>query len=167
MTDYGKIIVRGGEFYPTEEFIRTPEHDLFRIIMSQTADPELVASLLNFDSVHNRLFGEHPVLHEAVGQAHHYAGARCILETAWNDPRLRSLFDSGDYIDKYGRTVFQRMKESRIPKKEDLCDELYKTWEDSQTPPQPKPAVPSFGLMTPFAVPSFGLMTQPEHCALF
>jgi hypothetical protein len=147
MTDYGKIVVRGGEFYSPEGFIQQKRHDLFKIIMSQTADPELVVSLLNVDSVRNRLFGEYPVLHEAVEQASHYAGARCILETAWNDPQLRPLFDNLDYIDKYGRTVFRRMKESRIPKKEDLDEEIYKAWENLQTPPPPPP--------------------EPEYCTLF
>jgi len=110
MTTY-RLTVRNGKIDSKE--LESSPPAIFGMLYGDRSIGAIAKALDEGSWVSLRLRG-HPLLHEAVSQAY-YAGARCVLELAWADPRYRPLFESPDYLDHYGLTVIGRMAKRAPP----------------------------------------------------
>jgi hypothetical protein len=86
--------------------------DLHELIYSHTPDSEQIKKLLQAYYPHAEDEASrylHPLLHEAAEQMA-YLGANMILWHAWNDEKFKPLFNSPNYVDRYGKRVWQRIR---------------------------------------------------------
>jgi hypothetical protein len=101
--------------YSTFTFVMSPKkaYDyLYKCTRNKNADDYFKIAYLmdeHFEYLREQHTGGHPLLHEAAEQSR-YLGANFVLLAAWKSEKWKPLFNSEDYLCKYGDRAWRRIR---------------------------------------------------------